>query len=170
MATTDDKTEKQFLNSVNQHVGIIQKVCNIYFTNPADKQDVYQEILYQLWKSYKSFTGASKFSTWIYKVAFNTAIGFVKNINREVPKEEINEYYLQTLPENVDAEKKENISLLYRAIHTLSDIDKAIALLYLEDKSYEEMASITGLTKTNVSVRLVRIRKKLKEKINILIN
>lgn len=162
--------ERDFLNAINQNIGIIHKVCNIYFKNPADRQDVFQEILYQLWKSYKSFTGASKFSTWMYRVAFNTAIGYVKSINKEAPKDAINEYHLETFVNNDSHERNENIALLYKAIHTLSDIDKAIALLYLEEKSYEEMAAITGLTKTNISVRLVRIRKQLKEKINILIN
>jgi|SRR6185437_3820559 len=162
--------EMEFLNAVNQNIAIIHKVCNIYFKNPADRQDVFQEILYQLWKSYKSFTGASKFSTWMYRVAFNTAIGHVKSINKEAPKEEINEYHLQTVENNDTQERNENITLLYKAVHTLSDIDKAITLLYLEDKSYEEMAAITGLTKTNISVRLVRIRKQLKEKMNVLIN
>lgn len=169
MAIKEDITEKQFLDSVNQNIGIIHKVCNIYFTNPTDRQDVFQEILYQLWKSYKSFSGNSKFSTWMYRVAFNTAIGFIKSINKEAPKEEIKEYHLQTMTNNDSKETNEKISLLYKAIHTLSEMDRAIALLYLEDHSYEEMAAITGLTKTNISVRLVRIRKELKEKLKNII-
>jgi RNA polymerase sigma-70 factor (ECF subfamily) len=170
MANNEDITEKQFLDSVNPNIGIIHKVCNIYFTNPADRQDVFQEILYQLWKSYKSFSGNSKFSTWMYRVAFNTAIGFVKSINKETPNEEINDYHLRTITNEDSKETNEKISLLYKAIHTLSEMDRAITLLYLGDNSYEEMAAITGFTKTNISVRLTRIRKELKEKLKKLFN
>lgn len=161
-------TEGDFLNSVNLNIGIIHRVCNIYFTNSADRQDACQEILYQLWKSHKGFSGASKFSTWMYKVAFNTAIGMIKNKKRESPKEEISEYHLHNIADTNPADKTERINLLYKAIHTLSSIDKAIAILYLEENSYEEMAIITGLSKTNISVRLVRIRKELKEKLKTL--
>ena len=162
-------TEDQFVEDINQNIRIIHKICNIYFTNPDDRQDAYQEIVYQLWKSYQGFKGDARFSTWMYKVALNTAITYVKKNNRGPRKEILPENFSQLAEENEQYPANEKMNFLHAAINTLSEMDKAITLLYLEDNSYDEIAAITGLTKTNVSVRLVRIKRSLKEKLKNII-
>ena len=158
-----------FLDRVNKNIAIIHKVANIYFSNSEDREDARQEILYQLWKSYPGYRGDAKFSTWMYKVALNTAITYVKKGKKILDKEMLPENYSLFVENNEQAEINEKLNLLYAAINTLSGIDKAITLLYLEDNSYDEIAVITGLTKSNVSVRLVRIRLALKEKLKDII-
>ena len=158
-------TEDKFLDDINRNIGIIHKICNIYFNVPDDRQDAAQEILYQLWRSYPAFKGNAKFSTWMYKVALNTAITYAKRSRREPRKEIIPEHYNQLAEINEQNNTNEKMAFLYGAINQLSEMDKAITLLYLEDNSYDEIASITGLTKSNVSVRLVRIKNNLREQL-----
>ncbi|WP_295794790.1 RNA polymerase sigma factor [Mucilaginibacter sp.] len=162
-------TEDKFVEDINQNIGIIHKICNIYFIDADDRKDACQEILYQLWRSHPGFRGGSKFSTWMYKVALNTAITYSKKGSREVPTDMQTGNWEQLSAGNEQQHVNERMALLYAAINTLSVADKAITLLYLEDNSYDEIAEITGLTKTNVSVRLVRIKKALKEKLKNII-
>jgi len=162
-------TEDKFVEDINQNIGIIHKICNIYFVDADDRKDACQEMLYQLWRSYPGFKGTSKFSTWMYKVALNTAITYSKKGNREVPTDMQAGNWEQLAAGNEQQHINERLALLYAAINTLSVTDKAITLLYLEDNSYDEIAEITGLTKTNISVRLVRIKKALKEKLKNII-
>jgi len=162
-------TENKFVEDINRNIGIIHKVSNVYFTDADDRKDASQEILYQLWRSYPAFKGDSKFSTWMYKVALNTAITYSKKGNREVPTDMQTGNWEQLAASNDQRADLERMGLLYAAINTLSVTDKAITLLYLEDNSYDEIAEITGITKTNVSVRLVRIKRTLKEKLKNII-
>jgi RNA polymerase sigma-70 factor (ECF subfamily) len=150
--------EKDFLEQIRTHQNIIHKICFIYCKNKADKQDLYQEIVLQLWKSYSSFNRRSAFSTWMYRVALNTAISATKKFW----------FYVETggLPEvpYIDEEMtdlSEDIKLLHKAILRLEKVEKAIILLWLENKSYEEIAATTGISVKNVSVKLVRIKAKL---------
>ncbi|MEO6720682.1 MAG: sigma-70 family RNA polymerase sigma factor [Ferruginibacter sp.] len=161
-------TEDQFVEDINRNIGIIHKICNIYFIVPADRQDACQEILYQLWKSYPAFKGEAKFSTWMYKVALNTAATYAKRSSRQLGHEMLpgNLHLTET---NEQQHINEQMGFLYAAINELSVMDKAITLLYLEDNSYDEIAAITGITKTNVSVRLVRIKKNLRDKLKNII-
>ncbi|MEO6980505.1 MAG: sigma-70 family RNA polymerase sigma factor [Mucilaginibacter sp.] len=162
-------TEDKFVKDINQNIGIIHKISNIYFIDADDRKDACQEILYQLWRSYPGFKGGSKLSTWMYKVALNTAITYSKKGSREVPTDMQAGNWEQLAVNNEQQHINERMTSLYAAINTLSVTDKAITLLYLEDNSYDEIAEITGLTKTNVSVRLVRIKKALKEKLKNII-
>jgi len=162
-------TEDKFVEDINQNIGIIHKISNVYFTGADDRKDACQEILYQLWRSYPSFKGDAKFSTWMYKVALNTAITYSKKGSREIPADMQAGNWEQLAADNDKQHNHERMTSLYAAINTLSITDKAITLLYLEDNSYEEIADITGLTKTNVSVRLVRIKRTLKEKLKNII-
>jgi len=162
-------TEDKFVEDINQNIGVIHKICNIYFGDADNRKDACQEILYQLWRSYPGFKGDAKFSTWMYKVALNTALTYSKKGSREVPTDMQTGNWEQLAAGNEQQPLNERMALLYAAINTLSVTDKAITLLYLEDNSYDEIAEITGLTKTNVSVRLVRIKKTLKEKLKNII-
>src|SRR5687767_11135874 len=146
--------EDRFLTDINQNIGIVHRVCNSYFMyDKEDREDVFQEIMYQLWRSYPNFHGDSKFSTWMYKVALNVAITHVKKSIRISGNEKLTEKYEQIAESNEQIHAEERMNHLYAAINTLSDVDKAIILLHLEENGYDEIASITGLTKTNVSVR-----------------
>ena len=158
--------EASFLTDLNRNIRIVHRVCRTYFYRDAvEREDVFQDIMYQLWKSYPQFKGESKLSTWIYKVALNTAITRVRRETRGPQSVELPESIPHSSDINDDVSRKEEVHLLYDAIDTLTDVDKAIILLHLEDQTYEEIASITGLSKTNVSVRLVRIKRTLKDRI-----
>ncbi|MTI86889.1 MAG: sigma-70 family RNA polymerase sigma factor [Balneolaceae bacterium] len=142
---------------------IIHKVCSMYCDNEDDRKDLFQEILINLWKSFPSFRGNSKFSTWMYRVSLNVAIQRLRKTNKK--KEDV------TLPADFDEiahpqkedlpEKK--LKMMYAAINQLSDIEKAIVMLYLEEKGNEEIAEIVGISQNYVRVKMTRIRKKLKK-------
>jgi RNA polymerase sigma factor (sigma-70 family) len=158
------ETETSFLANLNQNIGIVHQVCHTYFRRDAvEREDVFQDIMYQLWKSYPQFKGGSKFSTWMYKVALNTAITHIRRSTRTPQNAELAEPIAHEPAIDEHMSREEELHLLHEAIAMLTDIDKAIILLHLEDQNYDEIASITGLTKTNVSVRLVRIKRALKD-------
>lgn len=158
-----DPKEKEFLAVIHDHQKIIHKICRMYREHQADQEDLFQEIVYQLWKSYPGFRGTAKVSSWMYRIALNTALAIYRKSGIAID-------YYQEVPEPVycGSEKPvpENEDRLFGALRKLSDSEKAIISLYLEDFSYQEIAGITGLSETNVGVRLNRIRKKLKETIN----
>ncbi len=155
--------EQTFLQDIQNNQNIIYKVCNLYRDSREDQEDLFQEIVYQLWKSYPGFKGESKLSTWMYRIALNTAIAAYR-------KPTIKITYPEELPDqlhySLDTNSSENEERLFSALRTLSDAEKAVISLYLEDFSYEEIAAITGLTENNVGVRLNRIKSKLKERLN----
>lgn len=154
--------EKEFLHIISKNQGIIHKVCNIYCDNEDDRNDLMQEILAQLWKSYSTFRNESKFSTWMYRVALNTAITFFKKNIRLPRQTSLTGSNLQIAYEEYTSETEENIRLLRSAVTRLTGIEKSIILLFLENKSYEEIAEITGITQNYVRVKMNRIKKKLK--------
>jgi RNA polymerase sigma-70 factor (ECF subfamily) len=151
---------RDFLTAIHDNQKIIFKVCRMYRDRREDQEDLFQEIAYQLWKSYPSFKGESKISTWIYRIALNTAIAIYRK-----PKLSI-EFY-DDFPESIHpswAQKgSENEERLFWALRKLNDSEKAIISLYLDEFSYREIAEITGLNENNVGVRLNRIKNKLKE-------
>ena len=154
--------EKEFLDIVRNNQGIIHKVCNIYCDNEQDRNDLVQEILAQLWKSFPSFRNESKFTTWMYRVALNTAITTFKKNLRQPERSSLTPQELQ-IPDDVNPlEGEENIRLLRTAVSRLTGIEKSIILLFLEEKSYEDIAEITGITQNYVRVKMNRIRNKLK--------
>lgn len=156
--------ETAFLTDVNRDIRIVHRVCHTYFPRDAmEREEVFQDIMYQLWKSYPQFKGESKFSTWMHKVALNTAITHIRRSARKPGSAELAEPIAHMPDMNEHLRREEELRQLYAAIDTLTEIDKAIIMLHLEDQDYEEIAAITGLTKTNVSVRLVRIKRALKD-------
>jgi RNA polymerase sigma-70 factor (ECF subfamily) len=157
--------EKEFVEQIQKHQGILHKICFVYSNNKEDKEDLYQEIVLQLWKSYASFRKDAKFSTWMYRVALNTAI----TLNRkaalfENQKTQLSEEY--AIAEVIDY--SEDIKILYKAISKLSKIEKAIIMLWLEEKAYSEIAEIVGISEKYVSVKLVRSKKKLAKLIKMI--
>ena len=153
---------KTFVQSINQNLGIAHKIARIYFSNMDEREDVIQEMMYQLWQAYKGFDGRSKFSTWMYRVCLNTALTY-KRKSRKVREENLSTVHYQ-IPDNSE-NNEEAIEMLLETIAKLSELNKAIVLLYLEDINYDEIASILGLSRTNVSVRLVRVKKELEKEL-----
>ncbi len=154
--------EKEFLQIITDNQGIIHKVCSIYCDSEEDRRDLFQEILVQLWKSFPSFRNESKFSTWMYRVALNTAITSFKKDKRQPDKTGIPYENLQLAVEVYDTSTEDQIKMLNSAVSKLTGIEKSIILLFLEDKKYEEIAEITGITQNYVRVKMNRIKKKLK--------
>lgn len=157
--------KKEFIKDIKENEGIIYKVTRLYTNTVEDQKDLYQETVYQLWKSYSSFKANSKVSTWIYRVALNTAISHLKKEKRKATRVTI-DLFLLNHPDHIDTETEERIALLYAHIKKLSMVERGIVLLYLEGKNYDDIAAITGFTKTNVGTRLARIKQKLKSQIN----
>lgn len=154
--------EKEFIKLITTNQGIIIKVVNLYADTPADRDDLFQEVVFQLWKSYPRFKGQSKFTTWMYRVALNTALTTHKKNQKRKGNQSLNEQIAQ-IPEDFSRrELDEDIKLLYQAIQKLNDIERALTMLYLEEHSYQEIAQILGISESNVGVKLNRIKKKLK--------
>ncbi len=152
-----------FLNIVTSNQGIIHKVCSIYCDTLEDREDLFQEVVAQLWRSYPTFRSESKVSTWMYRVALNTAITHFKKSNRRPDKGQYDNSLLQIEDDCYDETFDEQVKLLHSAIAKLTGIEKSIILLYLEDKPYEEIAEIIGITQNYVRVKMNRIKGKLKK-------
>lgn len=156
--------EQEFLSKIEKHQGIIYKVSRMYMDNEVDQEDLYQEIVYQLWKSYKSFKGDSQFSTWMYRVSLNTAISFFKKEKKQ--KEIEDKLKIQDNTETMDTnENPDKLDFLYKAINQLNDVDKALIFLYLEGLSHKEIGNNLGISEGNARVRLNRIKTKLEKTI-----
>jgi RNA polymerase sigma factor (sigma-70 family) len=135
----------------------------MYCDREEDRNDLFQEIVAQLWKSFPSFRNESKVSTWMYRVGLNTAITSFRKNKRRPDRSGLAYENLQIVDENSEAETEENIKHLHRAVAQLTGIEKSIILLFLENKKYEEIAEITGITQNYVRVKMNRIKKKLKK-------
>lgn len=162
---SDSKSEHQhFIGLTREHHNTIVRIAGYYESDPHRQEDLYQEIVYQLWSSFGDFRGEAKFSTWLYRVAVNTSIShlrkkkqqpgwkFWQDGNRELPAG----------PKTDPVVQNEQKQLLYEHIAELDELDRTLVLLYLEDLEYQTIAEITGLTQSNVGVRLHRVRQKLK--------
>jgi len=153
-----DKAE--FAELLERNKGIIHKVSIVYTNNSADKEDLFQEICLQLCSSYSTYREEALFTTWMYRVAINTAVSQVrKKRDIVIPVEE----FQDKEDDSYSSDKEEQVKQLFKAISLLNKIDKAIILLWLEEKKYEEIADILGISKSNVSVKLVRIKQNLTE-------
>lgn len=154
-------TEKEFLLVIKEYERVIYKVCYLYATKNAPLNDLYQEVVLNIWKAFTKFRGESKISTWIYRIALNTCITFLRK-EKNVP-----EIVMLSADENRISEEQDDLNEmlreLYALINQLGQLDKSIILLYLEEKSYEEISEITGLTVTNVATKLSRIKDKLRK-------
>jgi len=157
--------KEEFLEILSNYQGILHKVNLIYFRNKTDREDNFQEIIYQLWKSFPGLQNRKSIGSWIYSVSINTSISRLKKKSRL-------EYH-EKLPEGIDRfdiveelTLNEKLRMLLQAIYNLNEIDKSIMLLYLEERSYDEIAEILGITKSNVGVRISRAKELLKQNLN----
>lgn len=158
--------KNKFIAEFEQHQNIIHKVCRIYTTNSTDHNDLFQEITIQLWKAYPKFRGDSKFSTWMYRIGLNTAITLFRKSKRQVPTQDFDSVLFKIASTNYDDTEEEQLKLMYQAIHQLSDIDKALVFMYLEDKNYDEISETLGLSQVNARVKMNRIKSRLKKILN----
>ncbi|MFN8357908.1 MAG: RNA polymerase sigma factor [Spirosomataceae bacterium] len=152
---------KEFTRLIRENKGILYKICNSYCADKDDREDLAQEIIYNLWKSFDSFNTHFKFSTWMYRIALNVAISFYRQEKKFKNHHEISEG-LMVFEENSEEETENNLTRLQEFINELKEIDKAIILLYLDDKSHREIAEITGFTEVNVATKINRIKEKLR--------
>lgn len=154
--------EKRFINLINEHQGLIHKVCIMYEHDTEVRNDLFQEIVMQLWKSFSTFRGEAKISTWMYRIALNTAISGYRKQSRNIRTEDLHEVHFNITDYHAhDAE--EEVQKLYRAIRQLSEIERAMIMMALEEVPYDEIAETIGITQNNVRVRMNRIREKLRK-------
>jgi RNA polymerase sigma-70 factor (ECF subfamily) len=157
----DKEASHTFESLVKENEQLIFKVCSVYAYNAHDRKDLYQDIVLQLWRSFPSFKNNAKFSTWMYRVAINTAItGLRKNNKIQVDATNLDD--LHHLHDLKTANEEELLSELYTAISKLNEVEKAIVMLYLEDKSYEEMEDVLGINQGTLRVKMTRIKDKLR--------
>ncbi|NRB83588.1 MAG: sigma-70 family RNA polymerase sigma factor [Winogradskyella sp.] len=158
--------EHSFVELLQKHQNIVHKVCRLYTNNTDAHNDLFQEITIQLWKAYPKFRGDSKFSTWMYRVGLNTAITLYRKSKRRIYTQEFDALEFKIKAEEYDDTEEQQLKLLYKAVHQLNDIEKALVFLYLEDKDYREISETLGITEVNARVKMNRVKKKLKTILN----
>jgi len=154
------ETESTFLFLINQHKAIIHKVSKMYMDYAEQQRDLFQEIVLQLWKAYPTFKGNSKFSTWMYRVALNTALVYFKKDNRKIDKTPLDEN-IDVIDVNESELKEEKLAYLYKAVKELNMVEKALIFLFLENQSHKEIAENLGISEVNARVKLNRTKEKL---------
>lgn len=157
---SDMVSEKEFTERIEQNRGIIYKVIRLYVRDEDDERDLFQEILFQAWRSYPRFDGRSKFSTWLYRVSLNTVLTFKRRPAKVVTTENF-----ETLPVEAERAHNDEAEALYAAILELKDIDRMLITLHLDGYENEEIADMAGLTKNNIAVKLHRIKEGLIRKL-----
>lgn len=158
--------EKNFLSDFEANQNIVHKVCRIYTSSQDAHNDLFQEIAIQLWKNYSKFRGDAKFSTWMYRVALNTAISLYRKSSKRIKTQDISDVSFKIKSTDYDDTEEIQLKALYEAIKTLNDIDKALIFLYLEDKPYREIAGTLGISEVNARVKMNRAKEKLKKLLN----
>ena len=161
MSTPNSETE--FVALLDEHQNIIHKICRLYTNNEVEHEDLFQEISIQLWRSYNRFEGKSKFSTWMYRVGLNTAITLYRKEKKRLNTQPLNDQFTAITQEEYNAQVDEQMAWLYQKIKDFSEIDKALVLLYLEDKRYDEIAETLGISAGNARVKMNRIKERLKK-------
>ncbi|MCI1682198.1 MAG: sigma-70 family RNA polymerase sigma factor [Bacteroides sp.] len=154
-----ENVEQEFLSVIHEYSRVIYKVCYLYTTPNATLNDLYQEVVLNIWKAFPKFRKECKISTWIYRIALNTCISFIRK-EKNIP--EIISFTQEADRIEEDDDKQLMLNKLYWMINKLGQLEKSIILLYLEEKKYEEIAEITGLSVTNIATRISRIKDKLR--------
>ena len=159
-----EELEKPFIALVTEYQRVIYKVCYMYATDEYTLEELYQETVINLWKAFPQFKEHSKVSTWVYRIAMNTCISYFRKSSVRPTTIPITFHMETTLAD--DSEQNGYLRELYRMISQLGKLDRALILLWLEDKSYQEIADVLGITKANVAVKINRIKEKLKKMSN----
>ncbi|MCT3815217.1 RNA polymerase subunit sigma-70 [Elizabethkingia anophelis] len=156
------KQEENFVKQITENQRLIHKVCRIYTDNEVDHEDLFQEITLQLWKSFSGYRGEAKFSTWMYRIALNTAISLFRKSGRQIRLQSDIDFISLKIECDEYTDEEEKIRNMYKMIHKLSDIEKALIMMYLDDKSYREIGEVLGITEGNARVKMNRAKNNLK--------
>mgnify|MGYP003641091064 FL=1 len=158
--------EHKFVTELQNNQNIVHKVCTLYTNDRDSHNDLFQEITIQLWKAYPKFRGDAKFSTWMYRVALNTAITLYRKHKRRIDTADYESIIFKIKADEYDETEEIQLKLMYKAVKQLGDIDKALVFLYLEDKNYTEISDTLGITEVNARVKMNRIKTKLRTILN----
>lgn len=156
--------QETFRRLVEEHRKILYKVCNSYCRDRDSRDDLAQEIMIQLWRSFSKFDGRSRFSTWMYRIALNVAISFYRKESTRTRHVIPGELHLLETPDETESQP-EDIRLLYQFIDRLDPLNKALILLYLDENSYREIAGVLGISETNVATKINRLKNKMKQEL-----
>ncbi|MCT8339769.1 sigma-70 family RNA polymerase sigma factor [Flavobacteriaceae bacterium TK19130] len=158
--------EHNFVTQLEANQNIVHKICRLYTHDQESHNDLFQEITIQLWKAFPKFRGDSKFSTWMYRVALNTAITLYRKKKRRIDTADFESVSFKIKAEPYDDRMDKQLKLMYQAVKTLNDIDKALVFLYLEDKPYKEISETLGISEVNARVKMSRVKDKLRQILN----
>ncbi|MDO6472659.1 MULTISPECIES: RNA polymerase sigma factor [Maribacter] len=158
--------EHKFVTELQDNQNIVHKVCTLYTNDRDSHNDLFQEITIQLWKAYPKFRGEAKFSTWMYRVALNTAITLYRKNKRRIDTADYESIIFKIKADEYDETEELQLKLMYKAVKQLNDVDKALVFLYLEDKNYTEISETLGITEVNARVKMNRIKTKLRTILN----
>ena len=161
-----ENLEHSFVKQLKENQNIIHKICRLYTSGEDAHKDLFQEITIQLWKAFPKFRGDSKFSTWAYRVALNTAITLYRKNKRSLLQLNLKDDSISLNDVEYNYEEEEQIKLMYKAVYQLNDIEKALVFMYLEDKDYSEISETLGISEVNARVKMNRIKGKLKKILN----
>lgn len=162
----NDSLEPQFVNQLKENQNLIHKICRLYTSGSEAHKDLFQEITIQLWKAFPKFRGESKFSTWAYRVALNTAITLYRKKSKTIPTVDFEKNQFLIRYDEYNYEEEEQLKKMYEAVYQLNDIDKALVFMYLEDKDYRDISETLGISEINARVKMNRIKRKLKKILN----
>jgi len=166
LKTLEKNLEHSFVSQLEENQKIVHKICRLYTNDTDAHNDLFQEITIQLWKAFPRFRGDSKFSTWMYRVALNTAITLYRKNKRRIKTQDFEGVGFKIASEEYDETEEKQLALMYSAVKELNDIDKALVFLYLEDKNYKEISETLGISEVNARVKMNRIREKLRTILN----
>lgn len=158
--------EHQFVTQLEKNQNIAHKICRLYTHDRESHNDLFQEITIQLWRAYPKFRGDAKFSTWMYRIALNTAITLYRKKKRTIRTQDYDTVHFKIKAEEYNDEEEQQLKLMYEALQTLNDIDKALVFLYLEDKNYKEISETLGISEVNARVKMNRVKTKLRSILN----
>jgi RNA polymerase sigma-70 factor (ECF subfamily) len=160
------QSKEDFLSIIDANKRIIFKICNSYCKNADDREDLAQEIIFQLWRSWSSFNANYKLSTWMYRIALNVAISFYRKERKTTDTVLMGDHVIEIADEQIEESLETKLNALQQFINELKPLDKALMILYLEEKPQKEIAEIMGITSTNVATKIGRIKEQLKQKFN----
>ena len=160
------QSKEDFLSIIDANKRIIFKICNSYCKNADDREDLAQEIIFQLWKSWSSFNANYKLSTWMYRIGLNVAISFYRKERKTTDTVLMGDHVIEIADEQIEEILETKLNALQQFINELKPLDKALMILYLEEKPQKEIAEIMGITSTNVATKIGRIKEQLKQKFN----
>lgn len=160
LKSSSSETQQRFLDIVRENEGLIYKVCYMYAENDEHLKDLYQEVIANIWQGLDSYRGQSKVSTWIYRIAINTCVSYLRRNSRYGRSEAIDDVRALSIVDE-GYEHAQQLKAMYEMIGLLGKLDKAIIMLWLDEYSYDEISAMTGISRNNVASRLHRIKQRL---------